>query len=69
MQSCALYGVGTPYTFEVQESLERLGVEISALVANLPPETLVLNTHSAPQTPVSRLSNYLESEQCQSPGD
>ena len=34
-------------------------------VANLPPETVVINSHSAPQTPVSRLANYLQSEACQ----
>lgn len=33
-------------------------------VANLPPETLVLNTHSAPRTPVSRLEEYLQSDTC-----
>jgi glyoxylase-like metal-dependent hydrolase (beta-lactamase superfamily II) len=38
-------------------------------VANLPPDTLVINSHSAPQTPVSRLSKYLESERCQGLGD
>ena len=32
---------------------------------NLPPETIVLNSHSTPQTPVSRLARYLESEACQ----
>jgi glyoxylase-like metal-dependent hydrolase (beta-lactamase superfamily II) len=37
-------------------------------VANLPPDTVVLNSHSAPQTPVSRLTNYLESERCQALG-
>jgi glyoxylase-like metal-dependent hydrolase (beta-lactamase superfamily II) len=37
-------------------------------VANLPPDTVVLNSHSAPQTPVSRLSKYLESERCQALG-
>ena len=31
---------------------------------NLPADTLVLNSHSAPETPVSRLENYLESEEC-----
>ena len=34
-------------------------------VANLPPETVVVNSHSAPQTPVSRLTKYLENEACQ----
>ncbi len=33
-------------------------------VANLPPETLVLNSHSAPQTPVSRLEKYRQSAAC-----
>lgn len=37
-------------------------------VANLPPETIVLNSHSAPQTPVSRLQKYLESEICRASG-
>lgn len=35
---CVLYAIGTPYVFEVHESLERLGVEVVGLVANLPPE-------------------------------
>jgi glyoxylase-like metal-dependent hydrolase (beta-lactamase superfamily II) len=34
-------------------------------VANLPQETIVVNSHSAPQTPVSRLGKYLQSEACQ----
>jgi glyoxylase-like metal-dependent hydrolase (beta-lactamase superfamily II) len=34
-------------------------------VANLPPETVVINSHSTPQTPVSRLANYPQSEACQ----
>ena len=34
-------------------------------VANLPPETLVLNSHSAPQTPVSRLEKYRQSPACE----
>jgi hypothetical protein len=34
-------------------------------VANLPAETIVLNSHSTPQTPVSRLAKYLQSEACQ----
>ena len=33
-------------------------------VANLPPVTVVVNTHSAVQTPVSRLAKYLESDLC-----
>ena len=33
-------------------------------VANLPAETIVVNSHSAPQTPVSRLRKYVESEAC-----
>jgi glyoxylase-like metal-dependent hydrolase (beta-lactamase superfamily II) len=36
-------------------------------VANLPPETVVVNSHSAPQTPVSRLATYLKGEACQRP--
>jgi glyoxylase-like metal-dependent hydrolase (beta-lactamase superfamily II) len=38
-------------------------------VANLPPETLVLNSHSAPQTPVSRLENYRQSDACRTPAN
>jgi glyoxylase-like metal-dependent hydrolase (beta-lactamase superfamily II) len=38
-------------------------------VANLPAETVVLNSHSAPQTPVSRLENYLESAACKALAD
>jgi glyoxylase-like metal-dependent hydrolase (beta-lactamase superfamily II) len=34
-------------------------------VTNLPPETIVINSHSAPQTPVSRLANYRQSAVCQ----
>ena len=34
-------------------------------VEHLPPETRVLNSHSSPQTPVSRLRNYLDSAACQ----
>ena len=33
-------------------------------VANLPADTQIVNSHTAPQTPVSRLSDYLESELC-----
>ncbi|MGI9260911.1 MAG: MBL fold metallo-hydrolase, partial [Woeseiaceae bacterium] len=33
-------------------------------VANLPPETVVLNSHSSPRTPVSRLSKYVDSPIC-----
>ncbi len=33
-------------------------------VANLPPGTVVLNSHSAPRTPVSRLENYRQSDAC-----
>lgn len=33
-------------------------------VANLPPETVVVNTHSPVQTPVARLATYLESDVC-----
>ncbi len=32
---CILYGVGTPYVYEVYESLQRLGWQIKGLVANL----------------------------------
>lgn len=38
-------------------------------VANLPPETLVLNSHSAPQTPVSRLEKYRQSPACKALSD
>ena len=34
-------------------------------VRHLPPETIVLNSHSLVVTPVSRLARYLESEGCQ----
>jgi glyoxylase-like metal-dependent hydrolase (beta-lactamase superfamily II) len=34
-------------------------------VAHLPPETIVLSSHSLVVTPVSRLARYLESETCQ----
>ncbi len=33
-------------------------------VANLPPDTVVINTHSQHQTPLSRLQRYLESGAC-----
>ena len=33
-------------------------------VANLPPETVVINSHSTPQTPVSRLAKYRQSAAC-----
>jgi len=33
-------------------------------VDNLPETTRVVNSHSAPQTPVSRLADYLASEEC-----
>jgi glyoxylase-like metal-dependent hydrolase (beta-lactamase superfamily II) len=33
-------------------------------VANLPEDTLVVNSHSVPQTPVSRLDEYLQSDAC-----
>ena len=33
-------------------------------VDNLPPDVRVINSHSAPETPVSRLAKYLESEAC-----
>ena len=33
-------------------------------VLNLPPATVVLNSHSEPQTPVSRMENYLQSASC-----
>ena len=32
--------------------------------ANLPPDTVVLNSHSSPRTPVSRLSKYVDSATC-----
>ena len=37
-------------------------------VASLPAGTVVLNSHSTPQTPLSRLSSYLQSTACRSPG-
>ena len=33
-------------------------------VANLPPGTVVINSHSAPRTPVSRLEKYRQSDAC-----
>ena len=33
-------------------------------VANLPPDTIVVNSHTPPRTPVSRLARYLESDAC-----
>jgi glyoxylase-like metal-dependent hydrolase (beta-lactamase superfamily II) len=33
-------------------------------VANLPADTIVINSHSLPVTPVSRLADYLKSERC-----
>jgi hypothetical protein len=33
-------------------------------VANLPEGTVVINSHSTPQTPVSRLEEYLQSDAC-----
>ena len=33
-------------------------------VANLPLQTIVLNSHTRPRTPVSRLAKYLDSETC-----
>ena len=33
-------------------------------VASLPPDTVVLNSHSRPQTPVARLEKYLQSDAC-----
>jgi hypothetical protein len=44
-------------------------MEGSWTVANLPAESVVLNSHSAPQTPVSRLENYLESAACKALAD
>jgi glyoxylase-like metal-dependent hydrolase (beta-lactamase superfamily II) len=38
-------------------------------VANLPEDTVVLNSHSAPQTPVSRLEKYLQSPACKALAD
>lgn len=34
-------------------------------VEHLPPETLVLNSHSSPRTPVSRLEKYVSSRECE----
>jgi hypothetical protein len=36
---------------------------------NLPPATVVLNSHSVSQTPVSRLENYLQSSSCRAQDD
>ena len=36
-------------------------------VANLPPGTVVINTHSTIETPLSRLAKYLESRRCSEP--
>ena len=33
-------------------------------VSSLPPDTIVVNSHSSPRTPVSRLARYLESDTC-----
>ena len=38
-------------------------------VLNLPPATVVLNSHSSNQTPVSRLEKYLQSPACQALDD
>ncbi len=38
-------------------------------VANLPPDTVVINSHSTPQTPVSRLGEYLQSDACRALAD
>ena len=38
-------------------------------VANLPAETVVVNSHSTPQTPVSRLAKYRESAACKALSD
>ena len=32
--------------------------------ANLPPSTIVINSHSSARTPVSRLERYLDSDPC-----
>ena len=47
--------------------IERAATECwfaSWAVASLPPDTVVLNSHSTPQTPVARLEKYLQSETC-----
>ena len=38
-------------------------------VANLPADTVVINSHSTPQTPVSRLGEYLQSSACRALAD
>jgi glyoxylase-like metal-dependent hydrolase (beta-lactamase superfamily II) len=38
-------------------------------VQNLPQDTVVINSHSAPQTPVSRLDEYLQSDACRALAD
>ena len=44
---------------------ERLYQKLLPGVEHLPPETLVLNSHSSPRTPVSRLAKYAASPECQ----
>jgi glyoxylase-like metal-dependent hydrolase (beta-lactamase superfamily II) len=47
--------------------IERAATECwfaSWAVASLPPDTIVLNSHSSPQTPVARLEKYLQTEAC-----
>ncbi|HEX5765553.1 MAG TPA: hypothetical protein VFY27_08290, partial [Woeseiaceae bacterium] len=34
-------------------------------VEHLPPKTIVLNSHTSPRTPVSRLAKYVASPECQ----
>jgi glyoxylase-like metal-dependent hydrolase (beta-lactamase superfamily II) len=51
---------------------DRAGTECwfaSWAVANLPADTRVLNSHSPPMTPVSRLANYLEQPACRDQAD
>ena len=38
-------------------------------VDNLPPDTVVINSHSTAQTPVSRLDEYLQSDACRALAD
>ncbi len=59
---CTLFAVGTPYVFEVHESLERLGAEVVALVANVPPEVAPWPHELGEVIPADRLTaRHLES--------
>jgi glyoxylase-like metal-dependent hydrolase (beta-lactamase superfamily II) len=56
-----------PHSEDETPRSERAATECwfaSWAVANLPADTVVLNSHSAPQTPVARLEKYLQSDTC-----